>query len=147
NGGLGFENSSILYYNRNNEGLIALMEMKSHWDNNDSTWHYDEKDFKINLYYDTIRIDTTTSILPINISNIINIYPNPAQNIIQIQSEKENITSAYLIDNTGRTLKQYNTAQNTKSIALDISQYPSGIYTVMLVVDGKKISKKISIQK
>jgi len=79
---------------------------------------------------------TTTGINDINSNLNVSVYPNPANNLLHIQSEIS--YSKYFIINT---LGQYivsDTTLNNKQI--DISDIPTGTYLLVLITNDKKIN-------
>jgi len=85
-------------------------------------------------YKSSVGIDTY--------DNQINIYPNPAKNIIYIEDiDKLDVISISLINIYGQIIKQYdfNTTQ------LDISDIISGIYFVKISTSKENIVQKIII--
>ncbi|KAB1156911.1 T9SS type A sorting domain-containing protein [Flavobacterium luteum] len=65
----------------------------------------------------------------------IKYYPNPMQNILHIDIEKE--FSGKIMDLTGKTL------MNVTSKDIDVSSLSAGIYLLDIVSDGKRFTKKI----
>jgi hypothetical protein len=55
-------------------------------------------------------------------------YPNPAENILMIKSNKLNAKSLSIFDTTGRTVKSIMNAENLKSI--DVSDLSRGMYII-----------------
>ena len=75
-----------------------------------------------------------------NNSNL-NIYPNPATNIVTISNNNQNIESIKRYDLQGRILK---TEQVNKSnTQLDISNYQSGTYYFVITTANGSSTKKI----
>lgn len=76
-----------------------------------------------------------------NIENFaIKIYPNPAQNFVNISANKT-IESIEILDFSGRSIMEFN-IQNENNFSIDISGLSSGIYILKSVIDGKIISRK-----
>jgi len=71
----------------------------------------------------------------------IKIYPNPTQNIINIENNSNiEITNISLIDIYGRTIKQYDGYVNQ----IDVSNFHSGLYFLKIRLNtGKEIIQKI----
>ncbi|QRM90175.1 T9SS type A sorting domain-containing protein [Lacinutrix sp. WUR7] len=76
--------------------------------------------------------------------NALNIYPNPTSDIINIKVSGQNnlISELQLNDSLGRVLLNQ-AVDNKSSFVLDVSSYPSGMYFLSVMVDGKKQIKKI----
>lgn len=71
----------------------------------------------------------------------LKIYPNPADKIIRIETNANELKEAQLIDANGRVLKAWDNLPNE----IDVSQYPEGTYFLNVSVNGTRISRKISI--
>ncbi|MDM1061007.1 T9SS type A sorting domain-containing protein [Empedobacter falsenii] len=72
------------------------------------------------------------------------LYPNPADNIVNIKSIS-NIQTFTLIDFTGKILKEQKNI-NQKEIKLNISGISKGIYIINVKNDKESISKKLIIK-
>ena len=81
---------------------------------------YDEMEVKVNPFW------------------IENISPNPAQNHMSVDYKAENANSAYImvLNETGTISQNYIINPTHTSILIDLSNYDSGNYTVILVCDG-----------
>lgn len=71
----------------------------------------------------------------------INIFPNPANNILTIQSPSLNITGIELVDISGRSV--YYSSNNQPNI--DITNLANGIYSLIVSANGKKRYFKVII--
>jgi uncharacterized delta-60 repeat protein len=83
-------------------------------------------------------------------STLETISPNPAQNNVTIGYRLNSVSSAYLMilgyyESNG-TSNNYILDVNSNEIDINISNYPSGFYTVALVIDGNIIDAKILIK-
>jgi hypothetical protein len=76
------------------------------------------------------RTDSGINILENSLPNI-KIYPNPASNIVYIQTENENIPELKLYSLDGKLLQQL---LNTE---IDLSNYAEGVY--LLSIDGQTV--------
>ena len=75
--------------------------------------------------------------------NKISVYPNPAQNSINIESNANNISNLKVYSVTGALLREVNDINNSL-ITLDVSNYPKGIYFVNITLDdGTNMVQKI----
>lgn len=86
-----------------------------------------------------------------NISDIyLNAYPNPATETVKVAYNlPENTTSGelLLVDNNGRLVKQFQVDNHTNYLALNISEYKSGVYHYFIEYGNTKTpSKKLVIQ-
>lgn len=59
------------------------------------------------------------------------IYPNPANNVLRIESYNYSIVSLYLIDLQGRIIKKMDI--NEPSLELDLSNFSNGMYLIRLM--------------
>jgi hypothetical protein len=69
----------------------------------------------------------------------LNIYPNPAKDILYINTTKFNFESGVVMDLSGRVL--FSVSPNVKSI--DLSILPKGIYVLQLESEGIKYQERI----
>ncbi len=93
-------------------------------------------DWRMEPIVETCRSGITPFELNFNVSSIsepldfeLEIYPNPASELLNISSEK-NITSLNLVDITGRTLLRRDL--HSQNIDLDVSNFESGTYLLEL---------------
>ena len=91
-----------------------------------------------------------TGVLPVDefdeISNL-SIYPNPSNNIFNINWSQGNDFSISVFDLTGKLLLQEKS--DTKSLrrfALDMSKFGKGIYFAQIKVDDKQSTKKLILK-
>lgn len=76
----------------------------------------------------------------VNNSRLNNISPNPATEQITVEYETENTNSAYLIIlgmNNFLASNNYILDTNLSQTTINISAYPTGLYTIALVCDGQ----------
>lgn len=87
---------------------------------------------------------STVDCPPEKILESLKIYPNPANDFIQIEMNNSNLKdfSFAITDLNGRTLIQ---TKNEKQI--DISKLSSGIYLGTMTVEDQKVTKKIMVKK
>lgn len=69
----------------------------------------------------------------------IEIYPNPTQGLVYIDSKKENIVSATIFDILGKKVLQL----NGKIQQVDISTLEEGMYFLRIVSDDRDFVEKI----
>jgi len=96
--------------------------------------------------------DSLTALIsePINISNIIAVYPNPAKNIVNISFDNFTFTN-----NRISSVEIYNYAGNmvyqNKNISqaneIDISNFANGIYTVITYGEKENMRKSFMVQR
>lgn len=79
------------------------------------------------------------------IHNII-VFPNPADNVINIDSKKR-IKAVYLYDVFGKLVYTENERSNSKSFFIKTGFLPSGLYLLKIILEEGAYSEKILIQK
>ena len=75
------------------------------------------------------------------ITNNIKVYPNPTQNLININSDSF-IANIQVFDTNGRLL-QNKIIQNTKSESIDLTSFEAGVYMLQIQTEVGKTFKKI----
>jgi CubicO group peptidase (beta-lactamase class C family) len=91
---------------------------------NDAIWEY------IN------DLDCSTSdIEEGNLAEQIQVYPNPANNLITVSSKNESLGKIILFDELGQTIKEIDTKE--KSYTFNLSEIRTGIYFVSFYERGK----------
>jgi hypothetical protein len=73
----------------------------------------------------------------------ISVFPNPTENYIEVSSP-ETISEYALIDSKGVTLIK-NTRVIENNIKIDVSEYPNGIYTLLIKSGSSIVFKKVTI--
>ncbi len=73
----------------------------------------------------------------------LNLYPNPAHEVLYIQNENNNPIQITIADITGKSIYQ-NTANTTLSI--NVSNYPAGIYLIKIVQGNQTMNQKLIIK-
>ena len=95
-----------------------------------------------------VRPPTTTGIKNLQLNDItINIYPNPAKNLVKIKvSENTNSQPLQLIvyDILGKVVYSSSLSQNLNE--LNTSSWISGLYTIEIIENKKSIHQKIIIE-
>ncbi len=76
--------------------------------------------------------------------NSIQVYPNPAIDRVYIEQETEKLVTVKVFDHLG---KQIMSARKTEAaFEMDLSDLPSGMYTVQLEYKEGRITKPIILQ-
>ena len=88
---------------------------------------------------------TSTKKAP-NLAQFVSIFPNPAQDYTIIESPKYAIEQVSIIDITGKVIHQEKIAHQN-NITLNVSPYPSGVYTIQLVTPEGIATKRLTIVK
>lgn len=132
--------------NLNNDGSFSYMP-------NIGFNGFDTFEYCIFDGYSLSKSNTVTLSVSGNISGIddfitsnnisIEVYPNPASDFVKVKSSKNKISEIIIFDSLGHKL---NTIQiNSSRAKLDISNYPPGYYTIIVVINGRFITRKIII--
>jgi len=83
----------------------------------------------------------------INESNLINVFPQPAKNSLNIQVKLNNseISTLDLYNSQGKILSSNVLNKNDENINLDVSQFKSGIYFIKVHSKNNLYTKKVQI--
>ncbi len=115
---------------------------------------YDDRDGNFEIYY---KRNPTGNIivgieneLPINSSQVVSIYPNPASAILNISFSSpsgEDITLRFM-DMSGKTLKVYNltAAEGMNQYEINLDDFHNGLYFIGLTTSTKSYFRKVIIQ-
>ncbi|MBQ5689668.1 MAG: T9SS type A sorting domain-containing protein, partial [Bacteroidales bacterium] len=76
-----------------------------------------------------------------NAENNIGIYPNPANEKINI--EAQNIEKVSIMNVMGQTV--YETSVNDDNMVIDVNEFPAGLYMIHVVTDQYETTKRISV--
>ena len=112
-------------------------------------WEYDNNTGQLErctrgfINQDTIFVYGKDDILDINLNKSIKIYPNPANNHINIDCKEGIIQDILIYDVIGREVKQ--ASINQAHIVLDISSLQAGMYIVKVATEGGILTRKIQI--
>ncbi len=80
-------------------------------------------------------------------NGMISIYPNPAQDFVNISWDKSNsLTKIEIFDISGRVLSRMDNIQNTGNQQINISSLSKGTYVVHLFLGNKVVSKKLIVK-
>jgi hypothetical protein len=92
-----------------------------------------------------INVTTITGIADLQ-QNSVSVYPNPTNGNITIMGLSsvayEKTVTLVISDNSGKTMMNKILERNIKSVTIDISQYASGVYFIVLQTDKEKIVKR-----
>ena len=77
-------------------------------------------------------------------SQYINVFPNPANDLLNIESENYPIESVELLTILGQTLLQLNNVRKT-SVQLSVKDLPKGVYILKLQSGDEILSRKVKI--
>ncbi|ALM48391.1 hypothetical protein AMR72_05450 [Flavobacterium psychrophilum] len=77
----------------------------------------------------------------------LQVYPNPAKELVNITMENTTLQSVTVIGIDGKTVLNVNVPVNDGNYPLNISSLPSGVYILNITTQsGKVISKKLMVQ-
>lgn len=94
--------------------------------------------FEIGPYQTLIyRMESSTGIANVQSNSLANIFPNPAGDQFMIEMNSPESLSYSLHDLQGKILKSENINSNASRIAVDVKNFPAGIYFLELN-DGKR---------
>ncbi len=112
------------------------------------TESYPEESFLLNVGESAIshivRLDINTSTALSQESETLRIYPNPAQNHINLEAS-ELITRIRLYSIDGTLIKQ--SFPNSKNLQIAVGEFPAGLYLLETQTDNKLLIRKIIIDK
>lgn len=95
--------------------------------------------FKVTSMVSTASIDENENVE-------MNVYPNPSNGVININSEKlNNYKTVELVDHSGRTLATWEI--NATSMKIDVDAFANGNYMLVFKGDNGKTNQKIQINK
>ncbi|MDD4703829.1 MAG: T9SS type A sorting domain-containing protein, partial [Bacteroidales bacterium] len=134
--------------------LYASTFSESPWvKRQDSVWVRFADDPVYNLYQKTFieflpilrvpRADSLSMVEEISNDNTIKLYPNPAENTLNIESQ-DIIKEIEFYDALGKKAKAI--TLNKKEAIIDISSFAKGNYIVNLINDKGKIKKKLVVK-
>jgi hypothetical protein len=92
----------------------------------------------------SISTDSTLDVEKNNILPIINIFPNPAKNWVEIKGN--DISNILLYNILGQPIF-INITQSNNLIKIDLSDLPSGVYIIKLKTKGKYFISHLLVQK
>ncbi|APY07957.1 hypothetical protein BWZ20_06405 [Winogradskyella sp. J14-2] len=75
-------------------------------------------------------------------NNTVNVYPNPSNNVININIENSTIDSVALFDLSGRQIKSFNT-QSNNNVQISLQDVSTGTYLLKIVSGSEQITKQI----
>ncbi len=98
-----------------------------------------------------VRVDACVSVTEISGVGVLNVYPNPVKNVLQIDLEaKRNQQALFqLTDVAGRMVEQKNVsiAAGKNNSTFDMQQLDAGVYLLHLQFEGTSLTRKIVVEK
>ena len=95
------------------------------------------------VYSFMANLKTTTGGINNKSSIRIKLQPNPANDLVTIQSEQP-IQSILIYSATGQVIEKLKYL-DTKNVQLDVSTYAKGVYTIQIIADNASTIKKLII--
>ncbi len=109
------------------------------------SWYYRIKAINIdgtNTYSPTLAAQTTQCI-----GNTVNIYPNPAQDQLQIVLQGSSMTDNYeLVDALGRVVMKGSLKSNANN-KVDVSHVSQGVYVLRVIMDESVTTQQVQIRR
>ena len=93
-------------------------------------------DYFLRIYYSPLGVDE-------NEMQDIEIYPNPAKNMLTVKAESLNELVIY--NSVGQ--KVFSKTVGSPEVSIHLEGFDTGIYLVKLIANGKEVTRKISIIK
>ncbi len=92
--------------------------------------------------------DTINALQDALIYELLNLYPNPTENQLNIQLELPEVSDIYVIltDPFGKTMYQDKVQGKRYDSQINLSHHPKGVYFVRFVVEDKMLVRRIVIQ-
>lgn len=95
------------------------------------------------LYVDDVKLLSSGVAVPVVEMERESIYPNPASDVMYIQTNTDQPYQWTLRDLTGRTLESGKAVGKT---ALDVKKFPAGVYMMTFNVNGSEKTRKVVIR-
>jgi hypothetical protein len=76
----------------------------------------------------------------------VKMFPNPAQDEVNVQWDKLEVRNIQIIDITGKVILSKNISSDTKEARLAISDFPSGLYFLQIKTAEKTLSRKLVLR-
>lgn len=96
-----------------------------------------------NVTVEVTMISGTVSVHSIPFTSF-SIFPNPASSVVTVSLDTE-IEEIKLVDATGRIVHQQQAG--AKSVQMDISGFPTGLYLVLLATQNETTTRKLRVEK
>ncbi len=118
-------------YEYNTYDQCTLVEVYGHWNSADTVWEKADYDELYNLYYELFD-DGVINIKTVNKIDF-NIFPNPTNEVLNINTGNEQISSIAIYDNAGRIITQQNyNSQVQGNLQINVSNLATGAYVIKL---------------
>jgi len=87
----------------------------------------------------------TTSVDDINISSLIDLYPNPVVDVLNIKLDNVEVSEFQIFDMMGRI--SYSSAVDSDHLFVDVSEFAPGVYFVRFVMQDGLVSQPFKVMK
>jgi len=94
-----------------------------------------------------IHVHTNAGVTTVTSKDDISVYPNPANDIVNIVSAGTAIDHVSITDIEGREVVQFNVDKNQSVITVPVSNFSAGMYLVQLHTADGVVTRKIVITK
>lgn len=107
-----------------------------------------ESTISLNGTYEPIELNSSEyacpNVLSVDSENInFFVYPNPAQNYLYVELDKEYNASIFIYDLSGRLMLESELFSSKKLLSIDISTLEKGLYNLIIKAEGKFLNKSI----
>ena len=96
-----------------------------------------------NEYFVKIYFDPDHLYVDENMTQNVEVYPNPAKDILTVKAA--NISNVVVYNSIGQ--KVFEKALNADEMTINTSNFDAGIYMVRIIADGNEITRKVSVVK
>ncbi|MFN6039716.1 MAG: DUF4397 domain-containing protein [Bacteroidota bacterium] len=93
-----------------------------------------------------IILSNTTSINETVKNDVVNMYPNPASDMVNLNLKSGQINEVKFFDATGREVLNMNSSKLNAGNSVDVSSLTKGIYSVIINSNEGVVTKKLIIQ-
>ena len=99
---------------------------------------------RVQISRDAATVSNVSSVVELTNDKSFKLFPNPAEDVLNIQMDSETNFDYKLIDITGKTILKGSALQNT---LIDVNAVPSGIYLIEINEEnGEKSNFNIQIK-
>ncbi|MBN2173313.1 MAG: M6 family metalloprotease domain-containing protein [Bacteroidales bacterium] len=102
-----------------------------------------------NLYIDNVSVSVQTGEAENEIAHVLlfDLYPNPTSGLVNISLRKDIESTSILIYNLhGQLILTEMPDNKAQSVAIDLSNYPKGLYFIHLLSNGEQAVKKVVVE-
>lgn len=94
----------------------------------------------------SVLVGEVTAVIVVEENNVVNVFPNPATERFTVYSSQFSIDEVKLINAIGQVLI-YQSSINKHQFGIDVSNLAAGIYAAEIKTQGKKLLKKLVIER